>query len=439
MINSFKKYVTDNKLFSKSSKILLAVSGGVDSVVMAHIFKECSYNCGIAHCNFQLREEDSESDEKSVEKLARKLNFPFYSISFDTENYAKENGVSIQMAARNLRYEWFEKIRKENKYTHIAIGHNSNDITETFLINLSRGTGIKGLTGIKAKANNIVRPLLFAERTEILKFSQENNFDYREDKSNSSLKYSRNRIRKNIIPELEKINQSFNQSISETIKVLSDAEIILKREIEDKDKKIVKKKNDIIYIDIEKLKTLSPIKYYLFEFLNPYNFNSSSVEDIISVLDKQSGKTFYSNTHTLVKDRNQLIIDKIKTEEINFKLAKTDVKIDEPISIKLSFIKNEDFTPIYDNKNIAFIDADKLEFPLIIRNWKSGDKFMPLGMTNFKKLSNFFIDNKFSIIEKQNSLILENKKDIVWIIGNRLDNRYKLTKDTKNILKIEAN
>jgi len=431
MIKSFNKFISDNKLLTKKSKILLTVSGGVDSVVMANIFKLCSYKCAIAHCNFKLRDKDSEKDEIFVKKLAENLNFPFYTISFDTENYACQNGISIQMAARDLRYEWFEQMRKQNNYDVIAIAHNKNDIAETFFI--------KGLTGIKAKTGNIVRPLLFAGRQEIEKYSNENNIDYREDASNNSLKYSRNRIRKNILPELKLINPNIEKTISETIIRFTDAEQIIANEIESKRKIIISKRNNLIYLDIIKLKNLNPLKYYLFEFLNVYGFNSSTIDDIISVLDKQSGKIFYSKKHSLVKDREYLIINRIEKAKNELIIGKDIISIEKPIPLKLSYLENDNSFEIEKRSDVAYLDVDKIEFPLKIRKWQKGDRFMPFGMTNFKKLSDFFIDNKISIIEKQNTLILECNKNIVWIIGKRIDNRYKIKKKTKNVLIIKIN
>ncbi|MEA3318162.1 MAG: tRNA lysidine(34) synthetase TilS, partial [Bacteroidota bacterium] len=265
METKFINFISDNKLCTSNSKILLGVSGGIDSITMFHLFKDTEFNIAVAHCNFNLRGEEANGDEQFVSDIVKSNNIPLYSINFDTKEYANENGISIQMAARDLRYNWFEKILKEYNFDYVAIAHNMDDVVETFMINLTRGTGIKGLTGIKAKTNNIIRPLLFASREEIVSFCTNNNYNFREDSSNKATKYSRNKIRHNIIPAFEEINPNFKNTIIENISRLTQAEDIYTAEIENKKNEIVSTKNYKTFLDINKLLKLSSIETYLHE------------------------------------------------------------------------------------------------------------------------------------------------------------------------------
>ncbi|RLD60716.1 MAG: tRNA lysidine(34) synthetase TilS, partial [Bacteroidetes bacterium] len=293
MLNKFTEYIENEKLFNKTDKILLTVSGGVDSVVMLDLFIKSRLSFGIAHCNFNLRGKESDLDEKFVKQLAKKNNIEIHTVSFKTEEYAKSNGISIEMAARDLRYEWFEKIRQNFDYSYIATAHHKNDVIETFILNISRGTGIKGLCGIQPKVNKIIRPVLFALRKEIEEYCTTNNLQYREDASNATLKYKRNIIRHKILPELKNLNPNINNTIIDDIAIFNDVEKIYRSSIEEKKLKILTKENDKILINIKELKKLNPLKTYLYEFLKPYNFQSQNITDIIKSLDSISGKQFY--------------------------------------------------------------------------------------------------------------------------------------------------
>ncbi len=438
MQNKFLNFISDNKLCNKDSKILLGLSGGIDSICLFHLLKNSGFNMSVAHCNFNLRGDEANGDEEFVTHIVKTNNIPFYSINFDTKKYAKENGISIQMAARDLRYNWFEKIRLENNFDYIAIAHNMDDVVETFIINLTRGTGIKGLTGIKAKSNNIIRPLLFASRKEITSFCSQKNYLFREDSSNISTKYSRNKIRHNIIPSFEEININFKNTIIETISRLSQVEDIYLSKIENTKNEIISSSEDKIYLSVEKLLKLSSIETYLHEFLSPYNFNTQQISNIILSLNNTSGKIFESSTHNLLRDRKFLIIE--KNTEHKFSKAyidKDENNIFSPIKLSLnSYSKEKDFK-FSEELNTAYLDADKIEYPLIVRKWQQGDYFMPLGMNNLKKVSDFFIDNKLSLYDKENTWILESSNKIVWIINMRIDDRFKITKKTKTILEIK--
>ncbi|MBN2667881.1 MAG: tRNA lysidine(34) synthetase TilS [Bacteroidales bacterium] len=434
MKNSVEAYIESQKLFTHNDHVLIGVSGGRDSVSLVYILQKLGYQLSLAHCNFKLRGKDADEDELFVRQLAKQLNIPFYNIAFETEAYANKNKISIQMAARELRYEWFEKKRKEISADVIAIAHNQDDVVETFFINLVRGTGIDGLTGIKAKNGNIVRPMLSISRVLINEFIQSNKIAYREDKSNASLKYLRNKLRHTIIPELRILNPKFDETIIENADRLSQVNSIYKQELEFKKSKVSIPLTDQLNFDIQKLKQLSPTATYLYEFIKNYGFSFSQSEDIVSSLDAESGKTFYSKTHWIVKDREYLIlknIDEKPETEVFFDLSKQT--IDHPKHIKIDVIDAKDFIISTDSSEAA-LDFEKLQAPLNLRPWKAGDYFMPLGMNRMKKISDFLIDNKLSVLTKQDTYVVQSKNDIVWVVGMRIDDRYKISSETKKIL-----
>lgn len=442
MQQEFNTYIQREHLFNPKDKILLTVSGGVDSVLLCHLFHAAGLQFSIAHCNFQLRGEESNEDEKFVKNLAAKLNVPYHFIQFDTKAYVTKNKVSTQIAARELRYEWFEKIRKENKYTYIATAHHQGDIIETFFINLIRGTGISGLRSIVPKQGKIIRPLLFTNKKDILAYTEENKITYREDSSNASDAYLRNKIRHHLIPVLNEFSPVAESSIIHSIEKLRDVEIIYKQTIEELRSGICIEENDLIRIPIPELKKLNPVSTYLFELLKPYGFNSSTAADVLNILDATSGKEFFSFTHRIVKDRNFLLIEPFthtETPEIYY-IAKDQLDLQTP-QLNLEF-QIQPFTSenvISKTADSAIIDLDKIQFPLTIRKWKTGDTFQPIGMKGKKKLSDFFIDQKLSLIEKENTWLLCSGEEIVWVIGMRLDERFKITDKTKQLFQIKQN
>jgi tRNA(Ile)-lysidine synthase len=438
MLLGLQSFIDQETLCKKTDRVLLAISGGIDSVCMFHLFREAGYAIAIAHCNFNLRGDESDQDAVFVQNLAEEFDIPFFTKSFNTKEIAEKEGISIQMAARDLRYDWFEEIRQKYEYDYIAIAHNKDDVIETFFINLSRGCGLKGLSGIKSKNQKIIRPILFAFRNEIAHYMHENSYKFREDSTNKTVKYSRNAIRHEIIPLFEKFNSAFKETMIENVLRLKESETIYLENIESKKEKIFKNKNKQIILDIEQLKTLNPISTYMHEFLKPFGFSQTQIFDIIDSLDGISGKKFISLTHRLIKDRTQLIIEEISTiNKKSFLINNAKETIEYPLKLKLTEVtRNTDFK-IPREANIGSFDMNLIEFPLTIRKWKKGDYFMPLGMQNLKKLSDFFIDNKLSLSEKENVWILENGNKIMWIIGYRIDDRFKVTDKTKNILKIE--
>ena len=433
MFKSFKKYISSQKLFIRKDKILLTVSGGIDSVAMCELFHQARLQFGIAHCNFQLRGQESDADELFVKQLAEKYNVPFYVKHFKTGDFASENGISIQMAARQLRYDWFEELIKTEKYHFYATAHHQNDEIETFFINLLRGTGIAGLHGILPKQNHLIRPLLFTNRGKIEQFANDNKLEYREDSSNASAKYLRNAVRHKIIPQFKHLAGDFERVMTENIEKLRDVEIIFNEMLEMKRKEIVVVNSSTILLSIKKLKVLHPLKAYLFHFLSPYNFNNEVIESLIVSLDDISGKQFFSSTHRLLKDRDNLIITEISDVTLEneiFLINKTDSHIFAPLLLDFRITTESEMIKINPDKNLAYLDFDKLKFPLTIRKWKHGDFFCPFGMHGKKKVSDFFTDQKFSIIEKENTWLMCSDDDIVWVVGWRIDERYKLTSKT---------
>ena len=427
MKEKLDKYIKQHHLFKREDKLILAISGGADSVALACLLKALNCNFIMAHCNFGLRKEESDSDEVFVKKLAKKLNVECVTSNFDTQNFATQNKLSIQMAARELRYKWFEALRLKLDCNFIVTAHHQDDDIETFFINLLRGTGIKGMLGIHPKKRNIIRPLLFARKDEIYDFLKENKIEYREDSSNKDDKYLRNKIRLHLIPLLEEINPSIKETITKDMDYLSGISEIYNTQINKQKGRLLKQEGSYFTISIVELEKLNPMPTYLYELLKPFGF--FSVNDISIALQKQSGKQFFSSTYRLIIDRKKIIIQPIrKNEKIEIQIDKNDKECFSPIQLGFSLSENLD---IQNNVNIAMLDLSKLHFPLVLRKWEKGDFFFPLGMNGKKKLSDFFIDNKISIPEKEQILVLCSANEIAWIVGLRLDDRFKITKNTK--------
>jgi len=428
MKNKVQHFITEKSLFKREDKLVLGISGGADSVCLMHILLALGYSFELAHCNFNLRGEESDADESFVRELAKEHQLKIHVKQFDTLAYAAENKISIQMAARDLRYAWFDKLLIKSSAKHLVIAHHANDDVETFFINLVRGSGLKGFLGIKEKNNAIVRPLLSVSRLEIEQYLKERDLVFREDSSNSSVKYLRNKIRHVLMPLLAEMNPSIQQTVKDEMRILEGVSQIYASKVEEVRKDLTHKKNGIVKFEISALLVLNPLHNYLYELLSPYGFYT--VEAISKALQGQSGKQFFSATHQLVVDRENIFISLLNIENEVFEITKKTTSLVHPLEIK--FKVTSDKTIIYDN-DIAQLDVEKLKFPLTLRKWKQGDKFMPLGMKKFKKLSDFFIDNKFSIIDKQEQWLLCSDVDIVWLVGCRIDERYKLETNTKKV------
>lgn len=438
MQDKLKLYISKNGLFTKTDKLLLAFSGGVDSVVLAMLLKEGGYNFELAHCNFKLRGKESDADEKFCKDFAKKNKLKIHSKQFDTKAFVKNTKISVQMAARELRYAWFMELAKKNKYDFVLTAHHANDNIETLLINLIRGTGINGLKGIPQKQNLIARPLLFARKEDILAYAKKNKLKYRDDSSNDEVKYKRNYLRHEIIPGLKKLNPALESTFDNNIRLFQQTAKVVKQFVNEKRKDIVVGESSSFKINIKKLLAEESAELLLFEWLSPKGFNNSQVEQIFNSLSsKSSGKLFFSETHQAVIDRDFIFVEliKIETPEKEFLIKEiADFK-------KLPFQVNADVTAskkIISGKNIAQIDFTKPVFPLKIRKWKAGDKFMPLGMNGFKKISDFLINQKLNRFEKENIWLLLNKNEVIWVIGQRLDERYKIKPNSKKILKLEV-
>jgi len=433
----FLDYIHSQALFKENDGILLAVSGGMDSMVMLDLFIGAGIDIGIAHCNFSLRGNESNGDADFVRLFAHENEIPYHEKSFDTLVFARQHNYSVQEAARELRYKWFENTVEHENYKYYATAHHFDDQIETFFINLFRGTGVKGLRGILAKNGKCIRPLLFATREEIAKYAKERQLPYREDSSNRSDKYLRNRIRHHIIPALKSTKADFKTSFERTFTLLSGTEKFLHTEISNLKKELFFYDGDQVSIPINKLKKLQNIEFYLYELLKSYEFSEDTISKIPQTLNKTSGKVFLSKTHQLLVDRLDIIISPLnenKGETFLIEASQTELK--EPVKLIMqSFAKNRN-SVIDPDQNVAQIDFEKLVFPLKLRKWEEGDYFLPFGMHGKKKVSDYFVDQKFSLVEKQKTWLLLSGENIVWIVGHRIDNRFKLDKQTKTIFKV---
>lgn len=433
IIQQFKDYVVQNQLFDESEHVLLAVSGGKDSVVMVNLFALAGFKFGIAHCNFNLRGEESVRDEAFVKALAENADVPFYAIHFDTTAFAATQNVSIQMAARTLRYNWFAELAAQHGFTKIAVAHHQNDVVETVLLNLTRGTGIGGLHGILPKRGNIIRPLLFLSRAEVNDFVVENDLAWVEDSSNLSNKYARNKIRLDVIPQLKKINANLEDTFAKNVVRFAEVELLLNNVVAAKRNDLFLPSGDGFAIKIADFSQLLPQKLLSYELLKPFNFSSSVVDELILSLNKPTGTSFYSPTHRITIDRAQLILTPNKSIVKEVISVSSGGEFLLPNSQKLNLRFSDEVTFGAD-KATAYIDAERLIYPLEVRFWQYGDKFKPLGMSGFKNISDFLIDIKTPLPNKQNVMVLVNgNAQVVWILGLRTDERYKVISTTKKV------
>ena len=434
MIEQFRQHIDQLVPQAQKKKYLLAVSGGADSSVMAWLFHHCGFSFAIAHCNFHLRGEESNKDMLLVREMAQHYKVCYFEKEFDTLTYQKDHGLSLEMAARELRYHWFAQIAAD--FDFVVTAHNANDNAETFLLNMTRGTGLKGLTAIPEKTDTLLRPLLHFSSAQIRCFAEEKGIAYRNDASNFSDAFQRNKIRHAVLPKLEELNPELITTFSRNIKLLKRQYLFYQRQMSQLMSAIVSENEGTKRISMEELKKCEDPSLVLYEILKDYGFNTSSVEQILESFDKSSGKRFYSSCYQVVKDRKYLIISNIE----NIQTQEIEIEKLEDLEI-LGFHVEElilDKWPSFDpNPNILYVDAKKLAFPLILRHWQEGDRFCPFGLRGSKKLSDFFIDQKINLLEKENVQVLCSAGEIVWLVGLRSDDRFKIDHQTKNYYKIQ--
>ena len=434
MLQKFQNHTQQNFSFLKEKKLLVAVSGGMDSMLLVDLFQKLKFDFTLAHCNFQLRGAESNGDENFVAAYAKLNNIACFITKFDTSNYSKENKLSTQVAARNLRYNWFNEILEQEKFDYIVTAHHADDVAETFMINLSRGTGLDGLTGIPSQNGNIIRPMLPFSRKEIENYVLENKLKWREDSSNASDKYLRNKIRHHIIPVFKEINESFLQSFQNTLEHLNQEQSLINDAVQMVYEKVVSEENQQLKINISALLHYKNHKAYLYQWLNKYGF--SAWNDVYNLIEAQSGKQILSEKYILLKDRDFLILS--KKEKTNFEEIVIHSITEKPnFPLKLTLCNQSDISN--QMKNVIFVDENKIQFPLTIRKWKEGDYFYPTGMQGKKKVSKYFKDEKFTLFQKQDAWILESNNQIVWIIGHRADERFKVENTTQTIIQITYN
>lgn len=434
MKEQIQQYIIQHQLLSGEKPVVVGISGGADSVALLHILVSLGYKCIAAHCNFNLRGDESFRDEQFTIDFTKRLQVPLCKISFETNKYAQENRLSVEMAARELRYRWFEELLNTYDADAVAVAHHRDDSVETLLINLTRGSGLTGLTGIKPKNGNVVRPLLCVSREDIYAYIENNGLEYVTDSSNSSDIYTRNFIRLKVIPLLEEINPSVKASLARTANHLYDASLIYNHSIEEA-RKVITQNNRL---SISALLSFPAPATILYEMLKPYGFSRTVCESIFTVLDKDSGKIFYSSTHRLLKDRSDLLIDVLSGEDNRAYLINLeDDNVDLPVELKPEIVVIKEDYQIEKDKKFAYFDFDKLSFPLVLRHWQEGDWFVPFGMKGKKKISDYFNDKKFSLFDKEKTWLLCSGQDVIWIVGERTDNRYRIEKTTKRVLKLK--
>lgn len=439
LLTKTRQFLQNIPIDYSNKHFLMAVSGGIDSVVMAHVFHQLGIKASIAHCNFTLRGEESDKDAEFVVVLGEKLGFPVYIQTFATKQYAKQHSISTQMAARNLRYQWFAELVGTHKFDYIAIAQHTDDNLETILLNLVRGTGMAGLRGIMPLKEKLIRPLLFSNRQEIAAFADLHAIQWREDASNQSDDYSRNLLRHHVLPVLKQINPSLTTTFQDTAERLFASEQLLRSVLQEAQATTVTRSGEQLTIDIPALHQFHQPILLLSEIITPFGFNYQQAKDILKATKQQSGKSFFSEKYVLLKDRTHLLLQPITptaTEEIVI-----DTLTHHVIFGGQSFLFSYTTRPeqLTFEAKIAHIDVSTLEFPLTLRRWRKGDKIAPLGMKGrFKKVSDVFIDAKLSQFEKDNVAVLENGDGtIIWLAGLRLAEKFAVTPATQQLLTIQ--
>lgn len=435
MQQRFKTHIERKLPFLKENPIALAVSGGIDSMVLLDLCHSLNLNFSVLHCNFQLRAQDSVEDQKFIERQCKTYDCDFYTINFDTMGCVEKTKVSTQMAARDLRYNWFLQQKEVLGFSWLLTAHHADDNLETFLINLGRASGLEGLTGIPEVNDYIVRPLLPFSRSEINQYAMEHQIVWREDSSNAESKYIRNKYRHDIIPLIKQMKPDFLENFTKALSHLNQSNSIIKTAVEEKRSQLFNQSDEVIEIPIVKLIELHPLNAYLYELFKPYGFKNEV--ELLQLLDTLSGKQLISDSHRLIRNRDHLLLAPLKpsTSKIKYTIKEKQENLRHPIQLK--FEQTE--LKIKVSKEEVLVDKEKLKFPLILRKRQNGDYFYPFGMQGKKKLSKYFKDEKFSLIEKENQWLLCNSdNEIIWIVGHRADDRFRITERTTEILKISS-
>ena len=439
----FLGFINDNRLFESTDQVLLAVSGGLDSVAMAELFHRVNQPFAIAHVNFTLRASDSDEDAIFVENMAKRYGVPFHLARFDTMTFAKERGLSVQMAARELRYTWFARLLQEYAYSCLATAHHKNDVLETLLLNLTRGTGLAGLHGIRIRQNQIVHPLLFATREQLAAYVTEEGLVYREDSSNANDKYARNRIRHQVVPVLNELNPGLWQTLPRTVERLRAAEVLMRAELDRSWQAIAEVQGEKIMLPTEKLLALPELAFRLMEWLAPMGFTTDQARQIAHMLTKSAGQVSQSATHRVVHERAGLLLEALSEQAVVDFLV-TDwsnkvVEVSETHELIIEVMdKPAEFAP-FPEPMVAVLDADRLVFPLHIRLWKQGDKLRPLGLKGHKLVSDLLNDLKLSRTEREQTIVLLSGDEIAWVVGRRIDHRFRITAQTRRIARFSYN
>jgi len=436
MKKEFIEFSTTNGILPAKETILAAVSGGIDSMVMLSLYLEAGIKPAVAHCNFSLRGTESDGDEELVRKFSMQNGLAFHSVKFNTREYAAANRLSIQMAARELRYNWFEEIRQKNGYAAVAVAHNLNDNAETFFINLLRGTGINGLTGMKPRNGYIIRPLLFASRDEIAGYAERNNVAYREDSSNAQVKYTRNKIRHKIFPILREINPDVLTSISLTMNNLAGTAAIAEDAVTSLYQRMFVRKGDEIHILVNDLLQIKDEKTLVFELFRRHNLTPAQCDELTELLSSSTGKVLLTDDLRIIRDRDKLILAPAKKDNVASYIFNNKEEIFGSGLFNGSASADVAGIKIDADPRHAFLDSALVTFPLVYRKWEAGDRFSPLGLKGMKKVSDFLVDSKISLSEKEKVMVLVSGDDIIWVAGYRIDNRYRITEKTGKVFMI---
>ena len=437
MLDRFQSYINRCNLIAEGDKIILALSGGIDSMVLADLLLKAKVQFVAAHCNFHLRGEESDGDEQFVREFTEKQGIQCFVKHFETEKYAAKHGISIEMAARDLRYAWFEDLRQQLHCTKIAVAHHADDQAETFFINLLRGAGLRGLKGMQPQNGVIIRPLLWASREQIRQYAIENQIKWREDHTNAENVYLRNKIRNQLLPVFDELHPEARQGLYKSLEHLASENELYRELLQEKLNQIIEHNGEIQSIPHSAFLILHSSFQLLFEWLRQYDFNTDQCRFIYEAIGTGIGNQYCSPTHRVVIGRDDMQLSELKertNEEIQIEIGEKEVV--SPAHLCFSKLEQNVEFVLDKSPEVAQLDFDKIHFPLTLRHWRHGDRFHPLGMKGSKLLSDFFVDQKFTEWQKRNAwLLLSADGDIIWVIGYRIDERYKVTKETKCVFR----